>query len=82
MIDFPLDVTVTPLPDVTDFETEDGLELFKDFNNACLSDAVISSEFFEWLKPAFCILSRSAESDIFKVFAKSLTVKAKIFFLI
>ena len=75
---FPLDVTVTPDPEVIDLDGVD-FALFKDFKRACLSAAVTSSVFLEWLSPAFCIRSSKAESLIFRVFAKSLTVKAKIF---
>ena len=51
---------------------------FKDFSSACLSAGVISSELLECFNPAFCILSRRAESEIFNTFANCFTVKAKI----
>ena len=79
MVVLPFDVTVIPEPEVIDLEG--AFALFNDLRRACLSAAVTSSVFLEWLKPAFCIRSSNAESDIFKVFAKSLTVKAKITFL-
>ena len=74
----PREVTVTPDSEVTDFAEGDFVP-FKDFRRACLSEGVISSEFLEWLKPAFCILSIRTVSEIFKVFAKSFTVNFKIF---
>ena len=73
----PLEVTLTPDSDVTDFE-EVALEPFRNFNNACLSAGVISSDDFEWLSPAFCIRSIRALSGIFRVFAKSFTVIANL----
>ena len=75
--DLPLEVTLTPDSDVTDFD-ELAFEPFKNFNNACLSAGVISSDDFEWLSPAFCIRSIRALSAIFKVFAKSFTVIANL----
>jgi hypothetical protein len=63
--------------DVTDLEAG-AFPPLSDLSNACLSEAVISSELLECFKPAFCILSMSAESEIFNTFAKSFTVKAKI----
>ena len=50
--DFPLEVTLTPDSEVTDLEDE-GLEPFKNFKSACLSDAVTSSEFFYGLGQLF-----------------------------
>ena len=74
----PLDVTVMPDPDVTDFAVEGVFPPLRDLSYACLSDAVISSELFECDNPAFFILSIRAVSDIFRVLAKSFTVRVKI----
>jgi hypothetical protein len=43
---FPLDVTVTPDPEVIDLDGV-AFALFKDFKRACLSAAVTSSVFLE-----------------------------------
>ena len=75
--DFPLEVTFTPDSEVTDLD-EVLLDPFKNFNKACLSPGVTSSDDFEWLRPAFCIRSIRALSSIFKVFAKSLTVMVNL----
>jgi hypothetical protein len=72
----PFDTTLIP-------ESEETVEVwaflfFKDFNKADLSAGVISSDPDLCDKPAFCILSNKADSEIFNVLAKFLTVKAKI----
>jgi hypothetical protein len=67
-----------PEPDVTDFAAGVPLPPLRDLRSACLSDAVISSELFECDSPAFFILSIRAVSDIFRVLAKSFTVRVKI----
>ena len=47
---------------------------FKDRNNICLWAAVTSSPADVCERPAFCIRLSKASSEIFSVFAKSLTV--------
>jgi hypothetical protein len=62
---------------VTDFVGD--FAPLRNFKSACLSDGVISSELLLCDKPAFCIRSIRALSEIFKVLAKSFTVIPKIF---
>ena len=77
----PFEVTVTPDPEVIGLGAGAVCPPFRDLSKACLSEAVISSVFLEWLSPAVFIRSIRAASDIFRVLAKSLTVKVKIYIL-
>ena len=71
-----------PTPDDDDIDDEVCFCFcFRDLRRICLWAVVTSSVALLWESPADDILLSNASSEIFKVFAKSLTVVCAIFYL-